>query len=145
MEPAAQLTPEAPSPDTLTDNQIAQIALHAGDIKKWLTRVEKHALEKANTGTTYPGLKLVAGRSVRKYTDTEAVAAKVIETGRDPWKPRELIGITDMTKLLGKKNFDTLIGPLLEKPEGKPTLVPDTDKRPALSVATPENVFTQLT
>lgn len=142
--PAAQLTPEAPDPATLSEHQISQIVQHAGDIKKWLTTVEKHALDKATTGTTYPGLKLVAGRSVRRYTDTEAVAETVLEAGRDPWKPRELIGITDMTKLLGKKNFDTLIGPLLDKPEGKPTLVPENDKRPTLTVATPETVFTAI-
>ena len=140
------LTPEpaAPAPDTLTDEQIAQIVRHSGAIKKWLTSVEKHALETANSGRTYPGLKLVEGRATRKYADEAAVATKVTEAGHDPWKPRELIGITDMTKLLGKKQFNELVGPLLHKPAGAPTLAPEDDKRPALTIASPETVFQQI-
>lgn len=143
-EPAAQLIPEAPDPHTLSDHQIAQIVQHAGDIKKWLTTVEKYALDTANTGRSYPGLKLVEGRSVRRYADEDAVAKAVQEAGEDPWE-RKLLGITAMTKLLGKKKFDELLGQHLHKPAGAPTLVPEDDKRPALTVATPESVFTQLT
>ena len=40
-----------------------------------------------------------------------------------------------MTKLLGKKNFDSLLGSFIEKPQGKPTLVPETDKRPIWNTA----------
>lgn len=134
------LEPAAPNPDTLTDDQIAQILTHASAIKKWLTAVEKHALDQANNGHAYPGLKLVEGRSVRKYTDEDKVAAAVEELGEDPWE-RKLLGITAMTKKLGKKRFDGTVGPLLHKPAGKPTLVPESDKRPALQVATAGTVF----
>lgn len=133
-------TPAAPNPETLTDAQIAQIVRHAGQIKKWLTAVEKHAQDRANAGHHYPGLKLVEGRSVRRYTDEQAVAQAVEQAGHDPYEKR-LLGITAMTKLLGKKDFDTLLGDFLHKPEGAPTLVPEDDKRPALTVATPGNVF----
>lgn len=137
----AELVPEAPAPDTLTDEQIATIVTHAGELKKWLTKVESFALEQATDGHTYPGLKLVEGRSVRKYTDEGTVASAVEAAGKDPYKPREVLGITAMTKLLGKKRFDELLGDHVHKPEGKPTLVPESDKRPALELATPENVF----
>ncbi|PZO98346.1 MAG: hypothetical protein DI609_10905, partial [Corynebacterium urealyticum] len=50
-------------------------------------------------------------------------------------------GITAMTKLLGKKQFQDTLGDLVHKPAGKPTLVPESDKRPALQAATPETVF----
>lgn len=139
----APLTPAAPAPDTLTDEQIAQIVQHAGAIKKWLTAVEKHALEAANTGHQYPGLKLVEGRSVRRYADEDAVAQAVQQAGEDPYE-RKLHGITTMTKLLGKKKFDDLLGEHLVKPAGAPTLVPETDKRPALTIATPDTVFTPI-
>ncbi|WP_426707575.1 DUF2800 domain-containing protein [Corynebacterium auriscanis] len=135
--------PAAPDPDTLTDEQIAAIVTHSGELKKWLTKVEKHALEQANDGRTYPGLKLVEGRSVRRFTDTTAVAQAVENAGHDPYK-HTLLGLTDLTKLLGKKQFDTLLGEFIEKPAGKPTLVPASDKRPELSVATADNVFHEL-
>lgn len=138
---SAEHVPAAPDPDTLTDDQIATIVAHAGELKKWLTKVESYALAQANEGRAYPGLKLVEGRSVRKYTDEDDVARTVKEAGEDPYKPREVLGITAMTKLLGKKRFDELLGDYIHKPEGKPALVPESDKRPALELATPENVF----
>ncbi|WP_257202966.1 DUF2800 domain-containing protein [Corynebacterium cystitidis] len=135
--------PAAPDPDTLTDAQVAQIVTYAGDIKKWLTKVENYALDQANQGHGYEGLKLVEGRSVRKYTDEDAVAKAVQEAGEEPYE-KKVLGITAMTKLLGKKKFDDVLGDLVHKPAGKPTLVPASDKRPALTVATPENVFTPI-
>lgn len=140
----AEHVPAAPAPDTLTDEQIATIVTHAGELKKWLTKVEEHALAQATAGYTYPGLKLVEGRSVRRYTDEKDVARAVEAAGEDPYKPREVLGITAMTKLLGKKRFEELLGDHVHKPEGKPTLVPVSDKRPALELATPETVFTPI-
>lgn len=140
---ADEVTPAAPAPDTLTDDQIANIITWSGELKKWLSTVEKFALDKANSGHTYPGLKLVEGRSVRKYTDEDAVAAAVEKAGHDPYE-KKLLGITAMTKLLGKKQFQDTLGDLVHKPAGKPTLVPESDKRPALAVATPETVFKPL-
>ena len=137
----AEHVPAAPNPDTLTDTQIATIVAHSGELKKWLTKVESFALAQANEGRAYPGLKLVEGRSVRKYTDEDEVARVVEEAGEDPHKPREVLGITAMTKLLGKKRFEELLGDYVHKPEGKPALVPESDKRPALELATPENMF----
>lgn len=139
---SGELTPAAPDPDTLTDDQIATIVTHAGELKKWLTKVESFALEKAMEGRAYPGLKLVEGRSVRKYTDEGTVAHIVEEdTEHSPYKPREVLGITAMTKLLGKKRFEKLLGDFVHKPEGKPALVPESDKRPALELATAETMF----
>ena len=40
-----------------------------------------------------------------------------------------------MKALLGKKRFDEILGGLTFKPPGKPTLVPESDKRPALNTA----------
>lgn len=134
------MVPAAPAPESLTDEQITQIVLHASEIKKWLTAVETHALNEANQGKTFEGLKLVEGRSIRRYGNEDAVAAAVQSAGHDPYK-HELLGITAMTKLLGKKQFDELVSEHLVKPSGKPTLVPEDDPRPALAVATPDTVF----
>lgn len=142
---SAEHVPAAPDPDTLTDTQIATIVTHAGELKKWLTKVESYALAQATGGHDYPGLKLVEGRSVRRYTDDDAVTKAVEAAGEDPYKPREVLGITAMTKLLGKKRFQELLGDYVHKPEGKPTLVPASDKRPALTLATPDTMFEPIT
>jgi len=136
----AQATPAAPNPETLSDVQIAQIVEWSGEIKKWLTKVESFALDQANQGHTYPGLKLVEGRSVRRYTDETAVAEAVEKLGENPWE-KKLLGITAMTKLLGKKRFNDTLGNLVHKPAGKPTLVPVGDKRPELPPTSAETVF----
>ena len=138
---SAEHVPAAPDPDTLTDDQIATIVTHAGELKKWLTKVESYALAQATEGRAYPGLKLVEGRSVRKYTDEDDVARAVEAAGEDPYKPREVLGITAMTKLLGKKRFEELLGDYVHKPEGKPALVPESDKRPALTPVSADTVF----
>ena len=138
---SAEHVPAAPDPDTLTDDQIATIVAHSGELKKWLSKVEDYALAQATDGHSYPGLKLVEGRSNRVFSDIEAVAKAVAEDGKDPYKPREVLGITALEKLLGKKRFKELLGHLVSKPEGKPTLVPESDERPALEVATAENMF----
>ena len=88
-------------------------------------------------------MKLVEGRSIRRFTDQEAVAQAVENAGHNPYQ-RKLLGLTEMTKMLGKKQFDSLLGGFIEKPAGKPTLVPVADKRPELSVATVDTVFQQL-
>lgn len=139
----ADETPAAPDPETLSDAQIAQIVEWSGEIKKWLTKVESFALDKANNGHAYPGLKLVEGRSVRRYTDETAVAEAVEKLGENPWE-KKLLGITAMTKLLGKKRFNDTLGNLVHKPAGKPTLVPVSDKRPELTPTSAEDLFQPL-
>ena len=62
------------------------------------------------------------------------MASIVTDAGYDPYE-KKLLGITAMTSLLGKTKFAELLGELIEKPQGKPTLVPETDKRPALNTA----------
>ena len=82
----------------------------------------------------YAGFKVVEGRSNRKYTDEDAVADTVKKAGFDPYEPK-LLGITAMEKLLGKKKFAEILKGLVEKPQGKPALVPESDKRPEMNTA----------
>lgn len=86
------------------------------------------------SGTEYPGFKVVEGRSIRKYTDENAVASAVTDAGYDPYG-KKVLGITAITSLLGKKKFEELLAGFITKPPGKPTLVPESDKRPALNTA----------
>lgn len=121
-------------PDTLDNDEISIILDRADAFIGWVNDVKEYALEQAVSGRSFPGFKVVEGRSNRKYTDTDAVAAAVTEAGYNPYE-QKLMGVTAMTKLLGKRKFDTLLGSLIEKPKGKPTLVPVSDKRPAWNTA----------
>ena len=119
---------------TLDENEIAEILPQIDILVSWAEDIKSYALNQALSGVRYPGFKLVAGRSNRKYADEAAVARVVSEAGYDPYD-KKLVGITEMTKRLGKKRFEELLNGLLIKPEGKPVLVPATDTRPELNNA----------
>ena len=121
-------------PASLSETEIAAILPKIDDLTAWAADIKEYALQQALSGTEYPGFKVVEGRANRKYTDEEAVAFVVKDNGYDPYE-KKLLGITAMTSLLGKKKFEELLGALITKPQGKPTLVPASDKRPALNTA----------
>ncbi len=83
----------------------------------------------------------VLGRSNRKYTDEDDVAEAAQKAGYTDIFKKSLIGITEMERLMGKKKFNEILGSLVYKPDGKVTLVPDSDKREAVKTATAEADF----
>lgn len=118
-------------PDTLEEHEIDAILLKADQLVSWAADVKEYALNQALQGTDYGHFKVVEGRSNRKYTNEAAVADTVQKAGYDPYE-KSVLGITAMTRLLGKKTFEELLGSLICKPQGKPTLVSKSDKRPAM-------------
>ena len=131
MELAKYEFAEAP---TLDADEIAAILPQIDSLVSWAEDIKEFALQQALSGVRYPGFKLVEGRSNRKYTDEAAVAQVVSLAGYDPYE-KKLLGITAMTKQLGKKKFDELLSGLVAKPQGKPVLAPNTDKRPEYNTA----------
>ena len=121
-------------PANLEDSEIAAILPKVDELVSWVNDIKEYALQQALSGTVYDGYKVVEGRANRKYTDEDAVAFAVKDAGYDPYE-KKLLGITAMTSLLGKTKFNELLGGLIEKPQGKPTLVPESDKRQALNTA----------
>ena len=121
-------------PPTLTDADIEAILPLLDELTSWAEDIKAYALTRAVAGKEWHGYKLVAGRSNRKYVNEDAVAKKVSDAGFNPYEEK-LLGITAMTKLLGKNRFEELLSSLIEKPQGKPTLVPESDKRPAMNSA----------
>ena len=123
----------------LDEEEIADVLTKIDDLVKWAGQVKDYALQQAvDHHIRYPGFKLVEGRSVRKYTDQGKIASVLTGagcSGEQIYKPLELIGITDMERLLGKKRFAELVGEYVIKPEGKPVLVPQSDRRPELNTA----------
>ena len=129
---------QPPLPQSLSVERIAQLLPKADMVIDWFNDLKAYALEQATKhGNVVPGFKLVEGRSNRKYSDQDAVASKLRASGipEEVMFERSLLGITAMEKAIGKKVFTEVLGDLIVKPEGKPTLVPESDKRPALPSA----------
>ena len=136
---------EFQKPALLEDEEIEEVLGVINDLTKWASEVQAYALDMAvNRGKQWNGYKLVAGRSVRKYVDEEKVATAAVANGYEDIYKKSLIGLTEMTKLMGKKKFDEVLGELIIKPPGKPSLVPESDKRKAIQVDSVENEFTQI-
>ena len=125
---------EFQSPALLDDEAIADILGKVDALTAWASDVKEYALQQAISGKEWTGWKLVEGRSNRKYTSEAAVATTVEGAGFDPYE-RKVLGVTAMQKMLGKTRFEELLAPYIEKPQGKPTLVPESDKRPAMNTA----------
>lgn len=121
-------------PPLLTDSEVEGILSKAEALVSWVNDIKEYALQQAVSGKKWTGFKLVEGRSTRRYTNEAIVTQVVNAAGYDPFE-HKLLGITSMQKLLGKSRFDTLLSPYIEKPPGKPTLVPESDKRPAINNA----------
>lgn len=123
----------------LTDQEVSDILAMKDLITKWVKGVYDFAYEKALSGEKqWPGYKLVEGTSRRTITDPDAAAQTLLDNGykeEEIFKPRELEGITNLQKVLGKKGVAGYLEAYIDKPEGKPTLVPESDKRPAINTA----------
>ena len=121
-------------PPLLEDDEIESILDKIDGLVAWASDIKDYALQAAVSGKQWQGWKLVEGRSNRRYTDEAAVAEAVKAAGVDPYEYK-VMGITAMEKALGKARFSKLISGFIEKPQGKPTLVANSDKRPAIHTA----------
>lgn len=127
---------EFAEPALLTNEDIADVLSAAGELKTWVSDVEAYALDQAlNHGASFHGYKLVEGRSLRQLTDEDGAVQILLENGiaEDALYTRSLVGIPAMEKLVGKRRLAELLKEHIVKPQGKPTLVKDTDKRPAIN------------
>lgn len=125
------------NPELLEDSEIGEILRKAEQLADWVKCITEYALEEALKGKKWDGWKLVEGRSNRKYLDEIKVADKLKSAGYDEAViyEKKLYGITAMEKILGKKTFAELLNDLIIKPQGEPTLVPESDSRPEFSTA----------
>lgn len=137
---------EFKDPALMGNDEIGSILFIAQQLKTWATDVEGFAFDQVLSGKKVPQWKLVEGRSNRAFTDKDAAKIRLLDAGYEEekiLKPQELLGISDLeTKILGKKTFKALLDDLIIKPQGKPVLVPETDKRPELNSL--ENEFENI-
>jgi hypothetical protein len=124
---------EFKEPDALTDDDIADILERIPVLVNWVNMIQEYALKQAvDKGKSWPGFKLVEGRSNRRYVDAAKVEKALIKAKLEPaliYKPRELFGIGQMTKNIGAELFNKLLKNLIVKPPGSLTLVAESDKR----------------
>lgn len=146
--PAGKVTPElqTPSPEAsaamglppmLSDAEIGDLLERGKALVQWYTDLQAYATEALLAGKEIPGWKVVAGRSNRAFSDTDAAIQTLISAGYDEAliydrKPKTL---SELEKMLGKKTFADILGAQVVKPMGKPTLAPASDKREPYSTA----------
>ena len=125
------------APALLPDEQIPEILACTAIAKSWISDLENYAQAQAIRGQSWPGYKLVRGRSVRSWKNAEDAADNLLRAGykREDIFKNELRSVSDIEKKLGKKNFRTFAEAYVFKPEGALTLVPESDKRQAVNPA----------
>lgn len=133
-------------PALLNDEEIADILKKTPALIEWANSIQEYAQDKAiNQGKVWPGFKLVEGISRRKWLDEDAVAeaifTKIPEASEDQVYDMKLKTITQIEKIFGKKTVAEQLSDVIVKPQGKPTLVPVSDKRPALGTEEAINDF----
>ena len=122
-------------PDLLSDEEIADILPVADSLNSWVQDLLAYATQAAVNGKSWPGYKLVAGRTVRKYTSEAEVIKAATEAGYTDIYKTTLLGVGDLEKRMGRKRFGEVLGKFIVKPAGAPTLVPETDARKPYSDA----------
>lgn len=131
-------------PPLLTDEEVEALLPRLPDLVRWANELQAYALDAAvNHGKQWNGFKVVEGRSIRKYADEDAVANAAEACGYKDIYQKKLINLGDLEKLMGKKKFQEVLGAFIVKPPGKPTLVPVSDKRPALTITNVKEEFTE--
>ena len=134
---------EFKKPDSLEDDEIEEILEKVDDLVSWSNDIKEYALKLALEGKQWVNYKLVEGRSTRKYSNDNDVAAAVIKAGYDPYD-KKLLGVTAMSKALGKAKFDELLSDYIIKPPGKLTLVTNSDKRQEVNINNVNKEFNNL-
>lgn len=118
--------------DLLSNVEIAEVLNQVDELVKWAKDVKDYALSTMLAGNKIDGYKVVEGKSNRKITDETLLVHKMKEAGvaEALMFERKLATLTALEKLVGKKDFATLSTGCVAKPQGAPTLAPESDKRP---------------
>lgn len=133
-------------PPLLSDAEVADILSRIDPLVKYAEKVKLYALQTLLDGGEIPGYKAVEGRSVRAFADQEKAFAALSDGGIDEallWH-REPYSLAQIEKQVGRKPFQELVGGLITKQPGKPTVVPASDPRKDIRQVSVENDFQQL-
>ena len=126
---AFEVVGEMKPPNRMTDDEIEAVLPKLDSVIAYAEAVKEYALKKAiEQGRRWTGFKLVESQTKRKITDEVAVGKILTDAGYDPYT-KKLLSISDIQKMVGKSQFDTLVGNYVTRPKGQPTLVPEGDSR----------------
>ena len=122
-------------PPSLTDEEVGHALKQGALLAAWLKDLEDYALNACLAGKNIPGYKAVEGRANRAWTDQGQAfeAAKLHGIPEEMLYERKPVTLAALEKIMGKKSFADTMQPYVTTPPGKPTLAPDTDKRPAVT------------
>lgn len=130
--------------ELLSDDEIGGILTRAQSLGDWISALEAYAKKRLTAGKPIAGWKLVEGRSNAKITDFDKAAEVLTKAGYDRalLYRTEPITLTELDKLVGgRKQTKALLGSLLAKPAGAPTLAPESDKRKPYAQAKLDELF----
>jgi len=119
-------------PETLSNSELQAVLDQASGISSWIKDIKEFIYSELKNGNLVEGFKLVEGRQSRNITDNDAVISKLISKGYkelDFMKAPTLEGVTKLTKLLGKNEFNVLVGPYIEMKAGKPKMAKASSKK----------------
>ena len=125
-------------PGLMTQEQIEDVLPILDEIVSWAKDVQQYVLDQALQGVKFKGFKVVEGKSNRKVLDESGLIEalhKMNYTDDVIMTKPKLDTITNLEKKIGKKLFTGIAMPYIGKPKGKPTLVPESDKRPEYNSA----------
>ena len=130
-------------PPLISLEEASDILRRTRELAGYITKLEEYILGQCLDGKEVPGWKAVEGRSNRRFTDIDAAFAKARAFGiaDELLFERKPITLSQLEKAMGKPLFEDQLKEFIAKPPGAPTLVPDTDKRPAISKATAAEDF----
>lgn len=122
-------------PRLITLEELGEYLKRGKDMAAWLEDMKEYALSESLAGADVPGWKAVEGRGSRVFTDTDEAVDTLIKNGIDEsvLYERRVLTLAQMEKAVGKKAFGELVGDLVVKNPGKPTLVEESDKRPRIT------------
>lgn len=123
-------------PPLITAEEAGQYLQQGEDVAKWLKDLQEWALAECLAGHEVPGWKAVEGRGSREWTDIDAAFGKLMRTGIAPEEmlyERKPLTLAQVEKIVGKKDFEEVVGDYVIKNPGKPTLVKESDKREAIT------------
>lgn len=126
-------------PELMTPDMIGAVLPKLSTIRSWCEAVEAAALDMAFARRQQiPGFKVVMSGGKRVINDHAAAISTLIDYGYNAEEVSNIKakGIGELEKLLGKKEFPEILGRYVEKTPGREALVPEDDKRTAISPTT---------
>jgi hypothetical protein len=135
---------ELVDPEALGPDDYADLLKYVDEIKKWCNQVKEYGLTYHEKINPLPGYKMVLGRGGNRKWIKESEALEVLRNEADESElmeepklksPAQIEGYMKTYYGVKKKEFQERFGQLVYKPEGRPTLAPETDPRPAIGSA----------